>query len=73
MTERLGAFDLEVKPTKRAVLRFGTWAERDSHKDGVGGPKTFSASRTSSVAAAKVTLGWGERRRASDFAKSGRS
>jgi RNA-directed DNA polymerase len=42
LTERLRAFDLEVEPTKTAVLRFGTRAEQDGHKDGVGWPKTFN-------------------------------
>jgi RNA-directed DNA polymerase len=42
LTERLRAFDLEVEPTKTAVLRFGTRAEQDCHKDGVGWPKTFN-------------------------------
>jgi RNA-directed DNA polymerase len=40
--ERLSAFDLEVEPSKTAVLRFGTQAKRDCHRDGLGRPQTFS-------------------------------
>ncbi len=42
LKERLAAFDLEVEPTKTAVLRFGSKAERDSHQDGLRRPKTFN-------------------------------
>jgi len=42
LAERLAAFDLEVEPSKTAVLRFGTQAERDSHRDGLRRPQTFS-------------------------------
>ena len=42
LTERLAAFDLEVEPTKTKVLRFGSNAQRDCHKDGLRRPATFS-------------------------------
>lgn len=42
LTERLAAFDLEVEPSKTAVLRFGNKAERDSHQDGLRRPETFN-------------------------------
>lgn len=42
LTERLAAFDLEVEPSKTAVLRFGTLARRDCHLDGQRRPRTFS-------------------------------
>jgi len=42
LKERLAAFDLEVEPTKTAVLRFGNQAERDSHRDGLRRPRTFN-------------------------------
>jgi RNA-directed DNA polymerase len=42
LAERLGAFDLEVEPSKTAVLRFGTQASRDCHLDGLRRPQTFS-------------------------------
>jgi len=42
LTERLAAFDLEVEPTKTKVLRFGSNAQRDCHKDGLRRPVTFS-------------------------------
>jgi retron-type reverse transcriptase len=35
MAERLAAFDLEVEPSKTAVLRFGSKAKEECHKDGV--------------------------------------
>jgi hypothetical protein len=40
--ERLAAFDLEVEPSKTAVLRFGTRATKDCHLDGERRPRTFS-------------------------------
>jgi RNA-directed DNA polymerase len=40
--ERLAAFDLEVEPGKTAVVRFGSNAKRDCHKDGLCRPATFS-------------------------------
>lgn len=42
LAERLAAFDLEVEPSKTAVLRFGTLATRDCHRDGLRRPLTFS-------------------------------
>jgi len=42
LEERLAAFDLEVEPSKTAVLRFGTQAARDCHRDGLRRPQTFS-------------------------------
>ena len=42
LVERLAAFDLEVEPSKTAILRFGAQAERDCHRDGLGRPQTFS-------------------------------
>jgi hypothetical protein len=38
LAERLAAFDLEVEPSKTAVLRFGTQARRDCHRDGLRCP-----------------------------------
>ena len=40
--ERLAAFALEAEPSKTAVLRFGTQATRDCHRDGLRRPQTFS-------------------------------
>ncbi len=42
MTERLEAFDLEVEPSKTALLRFGSAASRHCHRDGLRRPQTFS-------------------------------
>jgi len=42
LRERLAAFDLEVEPGKTAVLRFGSNAKRDCHKDGLCCPATFN-------------------------------
>jgi len=42
LTERLGAFDLEVEPSKTALLRFGSAAPRHCHKEGLRRPQTFS-------------------------------
>ena len=42
LTERLSAFDLEVEPSKTAVLRFASAAPRDCHQDGHKRPQTFS-------------------------------
>jgi RNA-directed DNA polymerase len=42
LTGRLVAFDLEVEPTKTGVLRFGSQAEQDCHKDGRCRPETFN-------------------------------
>lgn len=42
LAERLAAFDLEVEPSKTGVLRFGTLAPRECHRDGLRRPQTFS-------------------------------
>jgi len=43
MTERLGEFDLEVEPSKTALLRFGSQALGRQARDTQGeGPRTFS-------------------------------
>lgn len=42
LTGRLAAFDLEVEPTKTGVLRFGSQAEQECHKDGQCRPETFN-------------------------------
>jgi RNA-directed DNA polymerase len=42
LVERLAAFDLEVKPGKTRMVRFGSNAERDCHRDGLRCPATFS-------------------------------
>jgi hypothetical protein len=42
LTERLSAFDLEVEPSKTAVLRFGNEAPRSCHQDGLCRPEAFS-------------------------------
>ncbi len=42
LAQRLAAFDLEVEPSKTAVLRFGTQATRKCHLDGERRPRTFS-------------------------------
>ena len=42
LTERLAAFDLEVEPSKTAILRFGTRAAQTCHLDGLRRPQTFS-------------------------------
>jgi group II intron reverse transcriptase/maturase len=42
LAERLAAFDLEVEPSKTAVLRFGTQATRECHREGLRRPQTFS-------------------------------
>jgi RNA-directed DNA polymerase len=39
---RLAAFELEVEPTQTGVLRFGSQAEQDGHKDGRCRPETFN-------------------------------
>jgi RNA-directed DNA polymerase len=39
---RWAAFGLEVEPTKRGVLRFGSQAEQECHKDGPCRPETFN-------------------------------
>jgi RNA-directed DNA polymerase len=41
MTARLAQFDLEVEPSKTAILRFGSRALGDKARD-AGGPRTFS-------------------------------
>ncbi len=41
LEKRLAAFDLEVEPSKTRVLRFGSRAGQDCHRDGVGRPETF--------------------------------
>ena len=42
LAERLAAFDLEVEPSKTAVLRFGRHATRECHWEGLRRPRTFS-------------------------------
>jgi len=42
LNERFAAFDLEVEPTKTAMLRFGSNATRSCRRDGLCRPKTFS-------------------------------
>ncbi len=42
MRERLEEFDLEVEPSKTALLRFGSTASRHRHRDGLRRPQTFS-------------------------------
>ena len=42
LAERLAAFDLEVESSKTAVLRFGTQATRECHREGLRRPQTFS-------------------------------
>ncbi|MEA3274637.1 MAG: group II intron reverse transcriptase/maturase [Pseudomonadota bacterium] len=42
LTERLSAFDLEVEPSKTAVLCFGSEAQRTCHQDGLSRPKVFN-------------------------------
>jgi len=42
LTERLADFDLEVEPSKTAILRFGTGAARSCQLDGLRRPQTFS-------------------------------
>jgi RNA-directed DNA polymerase len=42
LSERLAAFELEVEPSKTAVLRFGSQARRDCFKDGLKRPQTFN-------------------------------
>ena len=42
MGERLEEFDLEVEPSKTALLRFGSAASRHCHRDGLRRPRTFS-------------------------------
>ena len=42
LTKRLAEFDLEVEPSKTAVLRFGSGAQRNCDRDGVRRPKTFN-------------------------------
>jgi group II intron reverse transcriptase/maturase len=42
LTDRLSAFDLEVEPSKTAMLRFGSEAQRDCHQDGLSRPKVFN-------------------------------
>jgi group II intron reverse transcriptase/maturase len=41
LEKRLAAFDLEVEPSKTRVLRFGSRAGQDCHRDGLGRPETF--------------------------------
>lgn len=41
MTERLAQFELEVEPSKTAILRFGSHALGGKARDG-GGPRTFN-------------------------------
>jgi hypothetical protein len=42
LTERLSAFDLEVEPSKTAILRFGSEAPRRCLADGHKRPQTFN-------------------------------
>jgi len=42
LAERLAAFDLEVESGKTRVVRFGSRAERECHRDGLRRPATFS-------------------------------
>ena len=42
LTERLSSFNLEVEPSKTAVLRFGSEAQRTCHQDGLSRPKVFN-------------------------------
>lgn len=42
LTDRLSAFDLEVEPSKTAMLRFGSEAQRDCHQDGRPRPEVFN-------------------------------
>ena len=42
MTERLATFGLEVEPSKTVLIRFGSYAQRDSVQDGRRRPATFS-------------------------------
>ena len=42
MKLRLAEFDLEVEPSKTMLLRFGSTAQRNCHKDGLNKPKTFN-------------------------------
>ena len=42
MAARLGAFGLEVEPSKTSLIRFGTRAAGDSSEDGLRHPATFS-------------------------------
>ncbi len=42
MAERLAAFDLEAEPSKTGVLRFGSHAQGDCHRDGLRRPQTFN-------------------------------
>jgi group II intron reverse transcriptase/maturase len=42
LTERLAAFSLEIEPSKTALIRFGSHAQRDSDHDGRNRPATFS-------------------------------
>jgi hypothetical protein len=42
LTGRLAAFELEIEPTQTGVLRFGSQAEQDGHKDGRCRPETFN-------------------------------
>lgn len=42
LTGRLAEFGLEVEPSKTAVLRFGSEAQRNCKRDGLRRPKTFN-------------------------------
>ena len=42
LTKRLAEFDLEVEPSKTAVLRFGSSAQRNCDRDGLRRSKTFN-------------------------------
>jgi len=41
LKERLAKFSLEVAPEKTAMLRFGSRAAQECHRDGIRRPKTF--------------------------------
>ena len=42
LTKRLAEFDLKVEPSKTAVLRFGSEAQRNCKRDGLRRLKTFN-------------------------------
>jgi group II intron reverse transcriptase/maturase len=42
LIERLKAFELEVEPSKTALLRFGSQAQANCHRDDLKRPKTFT-------------------------------
>ncbi len=42
LEERFAAFSLELEPTKTRLLRFGRFAQRNCHRDGLRRPATFT-------------------------------